>query len=75
MCHLTEHVGQALRQHRQAAGLSQESLADRAGLHRTAVSLIERGQRSPSVETLQRICAALGIPVSRLLSDAEGLLS
>lgn len=75
MCNLTLRVGEAVRRHRQDAGLSQEQLAEQAGLHRTAVSLIERGQRSPSVETLHRICVALGISVSHLVADAEAVIS
>jgi transcriptional regulator with XRE-family HTH domain len=41
-----------LRQHRDAAGLSQEALADLCDLHRTEISLLERCKRSPRLETI-----------------------
>lgn len=54
-----------------AARLSQEELADRAGLHRTYISLLERGLRNPSVEALAKVGRVLGLTASRLLADAE----
>ena len=52
---------------RTAAGISQEELADRARLHRTYISSIERGQRNISLENLFRIAEALGTTPARLL--------
>lgn len=54
-----------------AAGLSQEMLAERSGLHWTYVSQVERGKRNISVEALRRIGSALDISASTLLSEAE----
>lgn len=56
-----------LRRLRIAAGLSQEGIADRAGLHRTYISSIERGQRNLSLENIFVIADALGVPPSRML--------
>jgi transcriptional regulator with XRE-family HTH domain len=70
---LAQGLGLAVRRTRSAAGLSQEALADRAGLDRAYVSGLERGHRNPTLETLQRLAAALGVNVQDLLRDAEGL--
>ena len=59
-------------QHRRTAGkLSRETLAQRAGLHQTYIGLIERGLRNPSLDAAQAIAAALGQPLSKLISEAE----
>jgi transcriptional regulator with XRE-family HTH domain len=49
-----------LRRARAAAGISQEELADRCELHRTEVSLLERGGREPRLGTLIKLATALG---------------
>ncbi len=54
-------LGAELRKARQAAGLTQEKLAFKAEVHRTYISMLERGQGSPTVDTLVRICKALKI--------------
>ena len=64
-------LGRVIRKHRLAAGLSQEGLAERSGLHWTYVSQVERGRRNVSVGALRRIGAALGVPGWRLLREAE----
>jgi transcriptional regulator with XRE-family HTH domain len=63
--------GQAVRKTREAAGLSQEELAHRSGLHRTYVSDVERGTRNLSLWTVKRLCDALGMPASRILAMVE----
>ncbi len=60
-----------IRGHRQARGLSQEALAERAGLHAVYVSLIERKQRKPTLYVAARLADALGEPLSKLVSEAE----
>lgn len=64
-------VGRAIRRYRESAGLSQEALAEVAGLHRTYISLVERGRRNISVDALAQIAEALGVYASRLIADAE----
>ena len=56
------HAGWWLRRHRQAAGLTQEELAQRAGLSVRAVSNLERGQtRMPHPNSLRRVARSLGL--------------
>lgn len=58
-----------LRAMRQERGLSQEALADIAGLHRTYVSSVERCERNATLDTLDRLSLALGITSSDLLKE------
>ena len=51
--------------------LTHEELADRAGVHRTTIGLLERGERAPSVAVASQIANALGYPLSELLQKAE----
>lgn len=59
-------LGQAIRQKRQNANLSQEELADKADLHRTYIGLVERAERNITVINLLKICMALEISLSEL---------
>ena len=62
--------GHALRAARRARGLSQEALAQRAGLDRTYPSLLERGLRTPTLGTLIDLAAALSLRPEQLVTDA-----
>ncbi|HEY7456001.1 MAG TPA: helix-turn-helix transcriptional regulator [Solirubrobacterales bacterium] len=65
-------LGEAIRTRRgEIDGLSQEGLADLAGMHRTYVSEIERGLRNPSFRNLYKLAVALEIPLSELVAHAE----
>ncbi|HEX5504449.1 MAG TPA: helix-turn-helix transcriptional regulator [Thermomicrobiales bacterium] len=64
----------ALRDVRQRAGLTMEELADRAGVHRTYIGLLEQGKRQPTVDAAARIAEALGLRLSDLLRQAEDQL-
>jgi transcriptional regulator with XRE-family HTH domain len=64
-------VCEAVHQRRGQLGISQEELAQRAGLHRTYISDIERGARNPTLKTLSRLAVALEISASRLIRMAE----
>ncbi len=64
-------LGKVLRETRLAAGLTQEKLAFAAGVHRTYVSMLERGKGSPTVSVLFDICRALGVLPSELLKQVE----
>jgi transcriptional regulator with XRE-family HTH domain len=61
-------LGQTVAKYRQAKGLSQEALAEKAGLHRTYISGIERGIRNPSVKNIKLIAGALAVLFRRIVS-------
>jgi transcriptional regulator with XRE-family HTH domain len=61
-----------LRQLREKAGLTQARLAERAGLHLSAVTRFEQGLRSPSLVTAGSLAAALGVRVDDLLAPPGG---
>lgn len=62
-----------MRERRVALGLSQEALAERADLHWTYVSGVERGVRNPGLNTVGRLARALGWTPSRLLSGVAAV--
>lgn len=65
-------VGHAVRRFRAAAGYtSQEAYADAAGVHRTYVGKVERGELNLSIDTLERLARALGVSAGELLLAAE----
>lgn len=68
---LTDRFPEVLRELRQAKGISQEELAERAGLHRTYISQIERGIKTPTLKSLEQIAAALNTPVSAIMKRLE----
>lgn len=61
--------GEMVRLYRGRAGYSQEELAGRAGIHRTYIGGIERGERNPTLTMIHRLARALDVPPSRLLED------
>lgn len=72
---LARHFGPAMRRHRELLRLSQEELADRAGLDRSYVGRVERGEQNASLNTLQRISQALGSDLDVLFATARQLAS
>ena len=60
-----------LREIRLKKGISQERLAELAGLHRTYVSSVERGGRNISLENIDRLAIALGEPMAKLMPPPE----
>ena len=64
-------VGRLVRELRTKAGLSQEDLAERAGLHRTYIGGIERGERNIGLLNLVRLARALSVRTSSLLEGVE----
>jgi transcriptional regulator with XRE-family HTH domain len=63
-----------LREFRQAKGLSQEQLAEIAGLDRSFVSLVERGIQSPNILILLKLAEVLGVRASTLIERTEEVL-
>ncbi|MCR9096302.1 MAG: helix-turn-helix domain-containing protein [bacterium] len=68
---LQKRFGVVIRRRREVAGLSQEGLADAAGLHRTYISLLERGQRNPSLEVIAALAEGLETTMASLVSEVE----
>lgn len=66
---ITKIVGDNVRRAREAIGVSQEELGDRAGIDRTYVSGVERGVRNPTVKVLARLAEALAVPAAALLKE------
>ena len=64
---IRQRLGQNVRRLRDAKGWSQEEYADRAGIHRTYVSDIERGRRNPTITVVEKLAAPLGVEPGRLL--------
>jgi transcriptional regulator with XRE-family HTH domain len=63
--------GRILRAKRENLGISQETLAERAEVDRFYVSILERGLKSPTLETLEKICRALGTLPERVIEEAR----
>ena len=63
-----EQFAANLRRLRAARGLSQEQLGFEAGLHRTEVGLLERGDRDPQLKTIVRLARGLGVAPADLLA-------
>lgn len=64
-------LGRYLRDARKKAQLSQEAFADKIGINRTYYGNLERGENSISIDRLQKISQALGIPLSELFKQVE----
>jgi transcriptional regulator with XRE-family HTH domain len=70
---LLRAFGLALRQTREQKDISQDVLAELAGLHRTYIGSVERGERNLSLKNIAAIASALGTTGSKLLERAEVL--
>lgn len=63
--------GRELRRARTRAGLTQEELAARAGLHPTYISSLEHDKYSPTLDVVFRLCDALGVSPARLVGRVD----
>ena len=63
--------GARLRELRGQTGLSQEALAAKAGVHRTYLSGVERGERNISLANLEKLARALDVDMSTLLEGVD----
>jgi transcriptional regulator with XRE-family HTH domain len=64
---IRQRLGRNVRRLREEKGWSQEDYADRAGIHRTYVSDIERGKRNPTVTVVEKLAGPLHVAPGRLL--------
>lgn len=68
---LKQAFGKVIRRRRQALKLGQEDFADRAGLHRTHVSSLERGKMLPTLLVIKKLADALGTTMAKLMEELE----
>ncbi|MCY4746151.1 XRE family transcriptional regulator [Pelomonas sp. UHG3] len=68
---ISELIARRLRELRAAAGLSLDALAHKSGVSRSNISLIERGQSSPTAVVLDKLSSALGVSVASLFEAGE----
>ncbi len=66
MSDIAKVLGQRIRNYRTAKGLSQEKLAELSGCHPTYIGQIERGEKNATIESIEKISAALNISLSKL---------
>ena len=67
---ISKRFGLMVRKHRVDAGITQEDLAERAGLHATYVGMVERGVRNPTLDVAARIAKALRLDLEVLIREA-----
>ncbi|MCI0457279.1 MAG: helix-turn-helix domain-containing protein [Gemmataceae bacterium] len=67
-----KQFGERVRTLRARLGLSQEALAAKAGIHRTYMGGVERGERNLSLRNIVRLAAALGVPPRDLFDEPAG---
>jgi len=63
--------GQRVREERIKQGLSQEELAEKAGVHRTYIGMIERGEKNITLGNIEKIAIALEVSISHLLDESD----
>lgn len=63
--------GEELRERRRAAGWTQARLAEAAGVHEKYVSMLETGVRQPALETVLRVCRALGVRAGEVVDAVD----
>ena len=71
MVTLRVRLGRTVRRLRTDAGYSQESFADRCGMHRTYMGSVERGEVNISLDNLERISKALEISLAELFGETD----
>jgi transcriptional regulator with XRE-family HTH domain len=68
---LSDAFSMVIKKHREKRKLSRALLAERSGLHQTYIGLLERGERSPNLDTAKAIAKALNISLGKLIAEAE----
>ncbi len=70
---MAKAFGIVLRKHRLALKLSQETLSEKADIHPTHVSFIERFERNPSLNVATSLAKAMGLTLSEMIAEAEAV--
>ena len=71
MSDIAKSVGKRLRSYRQEQRISQERLAELAGLHPTYIGQVERGEKNLTIESLEKITGALQVPMASVFERIE----
>ncbi|MDQ0015901.1 transcriptional regulator with XRE-family HTH domain [Variovorax boronicumulans] len=72
---LNDRIAQRVRDLRASRGLSLDALATHCGVSRSMISLIERGESSPTAVLLEKLATGLGVPLASLFDQAEPVAS
>lgn len=72
MSEIAKSVGQRIRNYRTRQGLSQEKLAEMSGCHPTYIGQVERGEKNATLESIEKIAAALNVSLSKLFEKLGG---
>lgn len=68
---ILKRFGDNVRDLRNETGLSQEQLADKAGLHRTYIGMIERAEKNITLANIDKIAKALKVKISDITKDID----
>ena len=71
MSKIAKNVGQRIRSYRLQLGLSQEKVAELSGCHPTYIGQVERGEKNATLESIEKIAAAIKLPLSKLFDKME----
>ena len=69
MSEITKNIGNRIRNYRTQLGYSQERLAEISGCHPTYIGQVERGEKNPTLESVEKIASALEISLSKLFEN------
>lgn len=69
MSEIAKHVGNRIRSYRTQLGYSQEKLAEISGCHPTYIGQVERGEKNPTLESVEKIATALNLSLSKLFEN------
>lgn len=69
MADIAKIIGERIRTYRTRAGLSQDKLAEMAGLHGTYIGQLERGEKNATLESVEKIARALNLPFELLFAN------
>lgn len=68
---ILKNFGNAVREQRKLRGFSQEELSFRAGLHRTYIGMIERGEKNITLVNIEKIAKALNVNIKDLFDGLQ----
>jgi XRE family transcriptional regulator, regulator of sulfur utilization len=68
---LSDKFAKVVKKYRESKGFSKSTLAEKSALHQTYIGLLERGERSPNLDTAKAIADALELPLSKLIAECE----